>query len=129
MKQLFIPHIGTKLELTASWVFTLKNDGMNEGLARAAGLMYTKHYESMRYDWKTKKDELHEWDSETYDDTIINLQKGTILAVTRLNVKQGNREWDSIVFKVIECPIKKYKKKRLHVRLDELKSLSALIQE
>lgn len=120
MKQLFIPHLGDMIELTGPWVFTLHKEYRNTTFAKAAGLVRMEHQEMMRTDWRTQKEELHEWDSETYDDkTIMSFEAGTVLAFSRIYIRQGMSDYDSVTFRVVECVKKKLKRKRFWVKLDD----------
>lgn len=88
--KLFIPTIGTKIELTENWYFTLHEERRNSVL------------------WKAVMGkEIDRWDCHGFVTTL--LPAGTVLSISRIYIRQGLKGFDSISFIIKSCPNKKMK--------------------
>lgn len=96
---IFFPTIGTKLNLNAEWKFRLYQEYRNRGLVAALKITdfiidgagyYRQQYQT------------------------VTLSPGTILRIDRVYIRQGQSEFDSITFIIVETPMQELKgKKRL----------------
>jgi hypothetical protein len=89
--QLTVPTVGTKLTLTRGWSFTLRDERRNFKFIERLGLLDPKNH------------------LVTGREQQFNLPAGTILTVSRIYIRQGNGDWDSITFSIKRgaCPDKK----------------------
>lgn len=98
--KLFVPELGTKLELTTKWQFPLYPENRNETLAKVLGydLKYLGHVEyEGEFDWLKH----HIWIKDGEEDTTtipVELPKGTVLTVDRIYIRKGAKNFSSISF-------------------------------
>lgn len=85
MPQFYLPSIGDKIELTEDWEFPLHFEYRNES-------MITRIKPNQRVSYSDE------------GSMIAVLEKGTVLRVARIYIRQGKREWDSITFGVVSAP-------------------------
>lgn len=79
--QIAIPTIGSKLTLAEPWAFMLWHESRNSKLVETMGLGAT------RYSWE-----------ERIKQTEVALPAGTTLTVSRIYVRQGVSDYDSVTF-------------------------------
>jgi hypothetical protein len=84
--KLTIPAIGTYLKLTKPWKFKLHREYRNDPLRKALS-MPAQGYRG---------------DGDKSDD--ITLPKGTVLVIDRMYLRKGAEEFDSLTFRLHECP-------------------------
>jgi hypothetical protein len=89
-QKLFIPSIGDEIWLAEDWSFELYPEHRNKIFGERAGYGYKYVY--ARPSW-TKND--IEWPN-----CNITLPQGTMLKIDRIYIKSGQKEFDSITFKV-----------------------------
>lgn len=80
-----IPSIADQIRLTRAWEFPLHFEYRNEGLM-------SRIRPGLTISWHDK------------GSIIATLEKGTILKVARIYIRQGKSEWDSVTFTVVEAP-------------------------
>ena len=118
--KLFIPRLGTRLKLLEDWEFTLYNEGRNfdvwEPLTRTP---WSTPYTPAGYE---------------LNDAPAVLEAGTVLSVARIYIRQGQSDFNSVTFNIIETsnpaliPIKKGgtfngQQRRFWVTLDDANTL------
>jgi hypothetical protein len=113
MAVLNIPSIGTKLELSKDWLFSLHNEHRNDKFWDA--------YRAINPDTEKRVDTGYYFDRP---EQIIDcsLPKGTILTLDRIYVRKGKAGFDSISFTISKCPIKGIKG-RFWVKLEDANTL------
>jgi len=81
-----IPSIGDKIVLTKAWEFPLIIDYRNKLTSRLRpGLEFTR--------------------SHTGENSVLAIiERGTVLRVDRIYIRQGKSEWDSLTFSVTFAP-------------------------
>lgn len=90
-----VPTIGTKVALTESWTFNLYHERRNASLMVVEGVDYNY--------------------GNGYGNVIkpVTFPAGTVLTVSRIYIRSGAKEFDSITFHINKCPDLKYHKKRI----------------
>lgn len=98
--KLYVPEIGTVLQLEKDWEFTLYTERRNAALAKAAGFNYdlsdwivrsNNGEESLRNGWRKAKS-YYDWQKE------MTLPAGTILTLDRIYIRKGVSEFSSLSF-------------------------------
>jgi hypothetical protein len=79
--RLFIPTLGTLLELTSDWTFTLHHEPRNITLFEHLSLTFDSCY------WQKK-----------LDDPVVTIPKGTLLKIDRIFIRNGMSDYDSVTF-------------------------------
>lgn len=95
--KLYIPSIGFKLQLTKDWSPTLHNEDRNLKFATNMGV----EIKEIRNNWGYK--------DEGFENTTITVPKDTVLKVSRIYIRVGNKGFDSITFTIVQSPNKKCK--------------------
>jgi hypothetical protein len=114
MAVLNIPSIGTKLELSKDWLFSLHNEYRNDKFWDA--------YKAVHPDTEDRAKNisyLHDRPEQIID---CSLPKGTILSLDRIYVRKGKAGFDSVSFTINKCPIKGIKG-RFWVKLEDANTL------
>lgn len=112
--RLYVPHLKDELTLLQDWTFHLWHESRNEGMGLALGLMKKKKNGEYTYDtWTSDKDEKD----------IAILPEATVLAVDRIYIRHGGRDYDSITFRIRSSPEKALIKKRFWVKLEDANQL------
>jgi hypothetical protein len=108
MPILNIPTIGTLLTLDKDWLFILHSEYRNFAF------------------WNNCQKTTPNPESIGYGKTIsVTLPKGTVLSVSRIYIRNGASDYDSITFSIKECPIKGIKG-RFWVKLEDANRISYL---
>jgi hypothetical protein len=94
---IFIPTIGTKLLLNEPWTFTLHDEYRNYDFWVAVHGIPPKR--------DSKNGGL--WMKYAYNENLnkpipTTLPKGTILSVDRIYIRKGNKDYDSVSFRVLK---------------------------
>lgn len=105
-----IPTIGTMLKLSHKWTFALYDEYRNSKLWES----WIKQNPNPKYLIKPPNKNLY---GDSGKAIQVSLPKGTILNLSRIYIRQGKKEFDSITFSIKECP-EKYKG-RFWVKLDD----------
>lgn len=103
--QFCIPPLNTMVALAEDWQFAVFYEYRNKKMIEAAGLD-----KPIGYRWDHYGEELG----------TVTLPKGTRLAVDRIYVRRGKTEFDSITFRIKECPDPKFKKIRFWAKLRDV---------
>lgn len=84
----YIPTIGERIKLVQDWTFTLYDEYRNEGMIEVLGLKHDY--------WSRGAKNLGE----------VTLPAGTVLTVSRIYVRSGLKDYDSVTFIVNKkgCP-------------------------
>lgn len=96
--KLFVPEIGTVLQLTKDWWFFLYTERRNEALAVAAGFSYeTSRPWNMRTDVAANDGWLK---AKSYYDWYkrVTLPAGSILTLDRIYIRKGVSDFSSLSF-------------------------------
>lgn len=123
--RLFIPPLGYEFKLAADWTFALFHEHRNEGLISAAGLLSTIPNRAVpdfwqmpaqkrarlweRSPWRTEAglspgdDDWNDWRAGNVQ-TPFTLRAGSRLKVERIYIRQGQKDFDSVSFRVSEWP-------------------------
>ena len=101
-QRLFIPELGTLLEVAEDWPITLHHESRNNDFIAAMG-----GPKMAKYSYR---------ETGSYKTTI---PKGTVLTVDRIYIRSGNKEFSSISFRVHDGKVKG----RFWVKLDEANQL------
>jgi len=113
--KLYIPKLGDELKLTKDWKFKLQYEHRNNSLTQALfGKNWSEHY----LEHSAMNDRMG-----AYDICVATLPKDTILKVDRIYIRQGSEDYDSVTFRISDCPNKKLNKKRFWVKLDDANEL------
>lgn len=101
--KLFIPEIGTKLELLTDWPFELHDESRNEALIQASGESHL-----FLYDWRSQKSKespsMYGWRKDNYEDCTsewhktFTLPSCSILTVDRIYIRRGLSGFSSVSF-------------------------------
>ncbi len=89
---IFIPTIGTQLILNEPWTFTLYDEYRNWDF-------WTKYIGEVI---DQRNDHWRSWTTRGNKPTPITLPKDTILSVDRIYIRKGNKEYDSVSFRVLK---------------------------
>lgn len=102
MKNLFIPPLGTELELAEDWTFDLYGESRNWDFFERMGLDYPDHDVN--------------WEPRCIETT---LPAGSILKIDRIYIRKGQKDFDSVTFFLTFCRGKKVTKARFWVKLED----------
>ncbi len=107
--KLFIPSIGEPIVLTQDWTFTLNREYRNASL------------------WfhETGKDISASYirDSSIPDEITVTLPAGTVLSMSRIYIKKGQSDFDSVTFIVKKSPFPRKGLIRFWVKLKETRNV------
>ncbi len=113
MPKLAIPTIGGELTLTEDWTFALYPESVNEGVWNILT--------GGKFNWATG------WvlrEIGVYEQ--VTLPKGTVMKVIRVYIRQDFQEFDSVTFRIWECPSNPdLIKERFWVKLEDANCLDA----
>ncbi len=101
VSQLFIPPLGTVLELAEDWEFDLWGEYRNAKMLMQMGLLPPT---SSR--WSSGYDKFRQSPAR------VTLMAGTHLRIERIYIRQGSSGFDSITFTVVNTPDKRFLSKR-----------------
>ena len=108
--RLFIPPIGAVITLEKDWTFTLYKEYRNDNFAEA--LKLGKEIKSTRWgacrDWK---------------DQMVTLPAGTKLKVSRIYIRNGVQDYNSVTFWAENKELFGKKKPRFWVKLPEVNNI------
>lgn len=125
--QLYIPDNGEELTLAKDWTFNLYGEGRNEDF-----WCLLENKKSRKYSYRFEEENaIYEYqDHCVYNNEVhkikvrigfaykeVTLPKGTILKVDRHYIRNGNKEFSSLTFRIKSCPIKTYEKQRFWAKL------------
>ena len=112
MPKIMIPTVGTLLTLSRPWRFALHRERRNQKV------------------WDILAGQLPDWYSqfrrcriEVYIPAV--LPKGTVLSVDRIYIRQNMPKFDSVSFRIKECPDKRLEKKRFWAKLLDVNHMEA----
>lgn len=93
----YLPTIGTKIRITAPWKFTLYGEYRNQEFGKIIGLYNNNVW--MLNTLQANEDQSSYWRRFTVlPVAIITLSENTDLTVSRIYVRNGAKEFDSITF-------------------------------
>jgi len=108
-----IPPLKTQIILAAAWEFGLRFESRNKSLAKALGF-------SSNHEWGWPAGEDYNMGDEVCK---VTMPKDTELSVERIYVRNGLQNFDSITFRVKDCPDPKFKKCRFWAKLAEVNKI------
>lgn len=98
--KMFIPTIGTKLQLTKRWKFTLHAERRNKSIFEKMAIPVDLGMARLR-DYYLRNGRITQ---EVYDNNPdkfeIELEKGIVLVIDRIYIRNGAGDYDSITFRV-----------------------------
>ncbi len=86
--QFNIPTIGAKIRLLEDWSFPC----------------FTGHGNT-KFIWAMRPETEEGYSGVSSQSFVITLQKGTVLALRRIYIRQNKQEWDSVTFGLVEVPL------------------------
>lgn len=145
-QKLFIPTLGSEIVLAEDWTFRLFFEGRNKGLIKALCPNKSDHLDKVadKHRIRSWGMRLEDWEgtdlvhcekqlsaaelklatrthqaTRSHDNFYImpNLPKGTVLAFSRIYIRQGVEAFNSVTLRTVSCPIKKLARKRFWVKL------------
>lgn len=116
--RLFIPPIGAVITLEKDWTFILHQESRNVGLANALNLGKIKHYTGRGWDNKP-----YEFDSREWKDTEVTLPARTHLKISRIYIRNGVQDYNSVTFWADNKELFGKKKPRFWVKLPEANNI------
>ena len=119
MSKLTIPTVGTLLTLKVKWTFALYPERRNKGV------------------WEVLVGKMPDWYEQYLRCRIkayvpATLPKGTVLSVDRIYIRQNMPDFDSVSFRIKECPgpdQKSLLKKRFWAKLADVNNIDATWDE
>lgn len=112
--KLYVPSIGDKLLLTKDFTFTIVSESRN--------FMFMERYGFPNEVRTWNRDDYWKFNGKPVGP--VTIPKGCTLTVSRIYIRQGKKDYDSITFSLIPTPEFKKKLKgpgaRFWVQLDEL---------
>ena len=96
MIRFYMPQLGDSIRLTKDWTFKLYSERRNKSLfelIKGSKFVDSRMYEHGMYTHETP------WISRN-----ITLNIGTLLKVDRIYIRQGQPEFDSVTFSILEIP-------------------------
>lgn len=81
--------IGDEIELAENWTFNLVKEGRNDTFSKRYGVV-----------WKILQDAQYEY-NRVYEPAQVTLLKGMILKVSRVYIKNGQKDYESITFSLV----------------------------
>ncbi len=90
---LYIPPLGTEIELATPWQFWLYAEQRNLTLFEALG---EKPQGAQRWNLN--------WGERLLNPLQVELPAGTVLVLDRIYIRQGQDDFDSVTFKLKHCP-------------------------
>lgn len=118
--RLFIPPLGTQLQLTDHWEFDLHLEERNGSLLEMLeGRKLTwQDYSSWRW---------HEAHPPPGYPKRFRLSRGTVLVVDRIYIRRGAKDYDSVTFKLMSTPVPGFPKRvRFWAKLDDVNRMEAV---
>lgn len=113
--KVFIPALGTCLQLNKDWKFILQRESRNSTLFESLmGYNYWDEKQEMAMSWS-------EFDKT--DPVIVTLPIGTVLKVRRIYIRQGSADYNSVTFSVRKSPDKRIEKKMFWAKLYHVNEL------
>lgn len=85
--ELYIPPLGTKLQLTRPWTFLLHGEYRNHTLFTHLGIPKV-----------SRKIEITHYRYHEYADRVVTLPSGTVLTVDRIYIRKGGVDFNSVTF-------------------------------
>ena len=127
--KLFIPTIGTRIQLTRDWTFTLICEHRNDGLGIMVGKAKPDGY--WWADWGTGENngrKISEWGEAK---GTVTLPQGIILTCDRIYIRKGVKNFDSVSFWLNSNPDLKFggteipiaKKVRFFAKLNDVNEI------
>ncbi len=99
--QLFIPPLGTVLELSEDWEFDLWGEYRNAKMLMQTGLLPATNAR-----WSSGYEKFRQSPAR------VTLMAGTHLRIERIYIRQGSSSFDSVTFTVVNTPDKRFLSKR-----------------
>ena len=85
--------IGDTIELAENWTFNLYHESRNYTFAKNYGIVwenYVNNRDTARNEWQY-----------TYDPAEVTLNKGMVLKTSRVYIKNGQKDFESITFNLV----------------------------
>jgi hypothetical protein len=114
MPRITIPSIGTLLTLTKSWTFGLYPEQRNSGVWKVLVGEGSLNYRDL---------EARELRAQVQDFVPVTLPKGTVLSVDRIYIRQKYDDYDSVSFRIKECPDERLDRKRFWAKLHDVNEM------
>ncbi len=119
--KLYIPSLGDHLTLSKNWQFTVYSERRNGGLGNVLGL-HKETENSWHGEWVGQGKGRYAWLDVVQSGSCV-LPKETVLSVDRIYIRKGGKDFNSISFRIIDCPDKKFNKIRFSAKLDEVNQI------
>lgn len=116
--KLYVPRVSDQIKLLKDWRFKNQQEYRNESFIDA----YWKYEEAQPLDDYDIFSDLAVGRSKLKagEKTDIVVPRGTVLSFDRVYIRKGaSSGWDSVTFRIKECPIKEFIKKRFWVKVDD----------
>jgi hypothetical protein len=121
--KLYIPALKSEVKLTKAATVPIYHESRNFLFAKAAGVTKaTVPYFSNGHDGEIGF-ETHYSDERGMKKTPVILPAGTVLIFDRYYIRNGADEFDSITFRIGDCPSPKLRKKRFWLKLGDVNGL------
>lgn len=107
-RNLFIPPLGTEIELAQDWTFALYGESRNHDFFDYLKTAYLSPYSNspMGCRWEMRS-------------TEVTLPAGSVLKVDRIYIRKGQNDFDSVTFYLTRSNGKKVTKARFWVKLED----------
>lgn len=104
--RLYIPQLGDQIRLVKDWTFKLHVEHRNEKLFKflKGSTEVTETINSSYHDWRTGQIVPHTFVRTTRQPRNVTLREGCLLQVDRIYIRQGQGDFDSITFFLVEIP-------------------------
>lgn len=124
--KLYIPTLGSDLRLTENWTFWLHAEHRNSKLGVILGFRQESQSNWNYSLWSGTHPAVAISEHQLESGHVIrglqyktSLPKDTVLRVDRIYIRKGSSDFDSVSFRIVECPIKKLCKQRFWVKLED----------
>jgi hypothetical protein len=116
---LYIPELKDQIKLTKDWSFNLYSERRNETLGKRLGLLSKSpnHFGP----WIIQEKCTY-W-NEPLLAAIVTIPKDTVLIIDRIYIRNGEKEYSSITFRIKDSPNKKLNKARFWAKLIDTRSI------
>lgn len=116
----YIPELKDAIKLTSDWSFDLYAETRNESVGKVLGLI-SENPKLWYRPWKIYEDKEHCY--EVLFVERVTIPKDTILVVDRIYVRNGQKDYSSVTFRIKSCPDKKFNKTRFWAKLHDTRSI------
>ena len=124
--KLYIPALKSEVKLTKDATVPIYHESRNFLFAKAAGITKATvpHYSNPTFG--EIGFETHYSDESKMKKTPVILPAGTVLIFDRYYIRNGADEFDSVTFRIGDCPNPKLRKKRFWLKLVDVNGLDVL---